>query len=86
MSADYSQIELRVLSHVANIQQLQNAFLDDLDIHQMTASKIFSTPLNEVTEKMRYSAKAINFGIIYGISAFGLSKQLKIQRKDVSNL
>ncbi|MAV99741.1 MAG: DNA polymerase I [Rhodobiaceae bacterium] len=82
LSADYSQIELRVLAHVAEIEQLRNTFLKDLDIHKMTAASIFNIEIEDVTEEMRYQAKSINFGIIYGISAFGLGKQLKIPRHD----
>jgi len=74
VSADYSQIELRLLAHYSEDENLIQAYKDCVDIHALTASKIFKTPLNEVTSAMRSSAKAVNFGIIYGISSFGLAK------------
>jgi DNA polymerase I len=82
ISADYSQIELRLLAHVADIPALKKAFADGLDIHAMTASEMFNVPVKDMPGEVRRRAKAINFGIIYGISAFGLSNQLGIPREE----
>ncbi|MDG1116704.1 MAG: DNA polymerase I [Flavimaricola sp.] len=80
VSLDYSQIELRILAHVADIPALKQAFRDGLDIHAMTASEMFDVPLDEMTPDIRRQAKAINFGVIYGISGFGLARNLRIPR------
>lgn len=82
VDADYSQIELRVLSHMSGDENLIQAFLQGQDIHRSTASLVFHTPFDEVTELQRRNAKAVNFGIVYGISAFGLSRDLGIGKKE----
>lgn len=81
VSADYSQIELRLLAHYSKCESLKKAFCEDKDVHAITASQVFDIPLDEVNESQRRSAKAVNFGIIYGISEYGLSKNLKISPK-----
>ena len=78
MSADYSQIELRLLAHVSGDENLINAFKSGVDVHTLTASKVFDVPIEEVTKEMRYKSKAVNFGIVYGQSKYGLAKALKI--------
>lgn len=82
MAADYSQVELRIMAHLSGDEGLCNAFRDGLDVHQATASEIFSVALDKVEHEQRRSAKAINFGLIYGMSAFGLAKQLGIGRAE----
>ncbi|MCF6432486.1 DNA polymerase I [Leisingera sp. MMG026] len=82
LSLDYSQIELRILAHMAGIDALKAAFAEGQDIHAMTASEMFEVPLDQMTPEIRRQAKAINFGVIYGISGFGLARNLRIPRKD----
>lgn len=82
VDADYSQIELRILAHMSDDERLIHAYRDAQDIHAITASEVFHTPLEEVTPLQRRNAKAVNFGIVYGISAFGLSEDLSISRKE----
>ncbi|MHC6223253.1 DNA polymerase I [Pseudomonas sp. X10] len=81
LAADYSQIELRIMAHLAKDEGLLDAFRNDLDVHRATAAEVFGVPLAEVTHDQRRSAKAINFGLIYGMSAFGLAKQIGVDRK-----
>ncbi|MBO9473070.1 DNA polymerase I [Shimia sp. R10_1] len=85
ISLDYSQVELRLLAHIAEIDALKAAFRDGLDIHAMTASEVFGVPMEEMTSEVRSRAKAINFGVIYGISGFGLARNLRIPRGEAQD-
>ena len=86
MAADYSQIELRLIAELSKEETMIKAFLQEEDIHKSTASKVFKVDLDEVTSEMRSNAKVVNFGIIYGVSAFGLSEQSTLNRKEASEL
>ena len=86
VSADYSQIELRLVAEIAQEQAMLEAFQNGLDIHQATAARVYGIPLNDVTKEMRSKAKMVNFGIIYSISAFGLSQRLGVPRKEAAEL
>lgn len=85
VDADYSQIELRILAHLSNDQNMIYAFKNDVDIHKVTASQVFNVPIDMVTPLMRIRAKAVNFGIIYGISAFSLAKDIGVSRKEADS-
>lgn len=85
LSADYSQIELRLLAHIAHVDHLIEAFNNNVDVHTLTASKVFGVPMEEVTKDMRRKAKAVNFGIIYGQSKYGLAKALNISNKEAED-
>ena len=85
VDADYSQIELRVLAHCSGDEKLIQAYREEADIHRITASQVFHVPFGEVTDLQRRNAKAVNFGIVYGISSFGLSQDLSISRKEAAN-
>ena len=85
VDADYSQIELRVLAHFSNDEKLIQAYHDNQDIHALTASQVFGVPIDEVDDLMRRNAKAVNFGIVYGISSFGLAEDLNISKKEAAS-
>ena len=80
MSADYSQIELRIMAHISQDENLLRAFAEGVDVHKATASEVFGVPVNDVASEQRRYAKVINFGLIYGMSAHGLAKNLGIER------
>ena len=86
MAADYSQIELRLIAELSNEEKMIAAFSKGEDIHRSTASKVFKVSLDDVSDEMRSNAKVVNFGIIYGVSAFGLSEQSTLTRKEASEL
>ena len=86
LAADYSQIELRIIAHLSGDQAMQNAFREGLDVHADTASRVYNVAIEDVTPEMRRNAKAVNFGIIYGMSAFGLAERLKISRNEASQI
>lgn len=86
LSADYSQIELRIIAEISGDTAMQEAFRQGIDIHTATAARIYNVEVNDVTKEMRRNAKTVNFGIIYGISAFGLSERLNIPRKEAANI
>ncbi|KTD52948.1 DNA polymerase I [Legionella quateirensis] len=85
LAADYSQIELRIMAHLSQDKNLLKAFANGWDIHAATASEIFQTPLDQVTSEQRRKSKAVNFGLIYGMSAFGLAKQIGVERQDAQH-
>jgi DNA polymerase-1 len=86
LSADYSQIELRIIAHISGDEAMRQAFRDGIDIHTATAARIYNTEINAVSKEMRRNAKTVNFGIIYGISAFGLSERLGIPRREAADI
>ena len=85
ISADYNQIEMRILADIADVKELKKAFKNNQDIHSLTASQVFGTPLNKVNDEMRRKAKAINFGIIYGITQYGLAKQISVSNQEAKD-
>lgn len=85
LALDYSQIELRIMAHLSKDESLLHAFANDLDIHTATASEIFDVSLESVTDNLRRRAKAVNFGLIYGMSAFGLAKQIGVERSEAQS-
>ena len=85
ISADYNQIEMRILADMADVKELKKAFKNNQDIHSLTASQVFGVPINKINEDLRRKAKAINFGIIYGITQYGLAKQISVSNQEAQN-